>query len=93
MTKIIPLCLLLILSFTVPLSANEDAATVKSVENLDKRVSTLESRLGRNVTTPSATNNLERRLDDLEDRVKDLEDLTKALEKLERRVRDLERKK
>lgn len=68
-------------------------ASSRDVNDLEKRISTVEARLGRNVTTPTATNNLERRIDDLEGRVKDLEDLTKALEKLERRVRDLERKK
>lgn len=93
MKKNIPLCLLLTLAALVPLAANEDAATVKSVENLDKRVSTLEARMGRNVTTPTATNNLERRLDDIEDRLDELEKRIDDLEKLERRVRDLERKK
>ena len=68
-------------------------ASVRAVESLDKRVSTLEARMGRNVTTPTATNNLERKLDDIEDRLDDLEKAVSDLEKLERRVRDLERKK
>jgi polyhydroxyalkanoate synthesis regulator phasin len=68
-------------------------ASARSVENLDKRVSTLEARLGRNVTTPTATNNLERRLDDLEDRIEELEKLAREFDKLERRVRELERKR
>ncbi len=74
-------------------AGSAEAASVRSVEILDKRVSTLEARMGRNVTTPTATNNLERRLDDIEDRLDDLEKKINDLEKLERRVRDLERKK
>lgn len=70
-----------------------DAASSKSVVNLEKRVDTLEARLGRNVTTPTATNNLERRLDGIENRLDDLEKIADKLEKLERRVRELERKK
>jgi polyhydroxyalkanoate synthesis regulator phasin len=74
-------------------SGSPEAASIRSVEALEKRVDKVEARLGRNVTTPTATNNLERRLDDIEDRLDDLEKKVKDLEKLERRVRDLERKK
>lgn len=79
----------------LPVSAQNQTqvASVRAVSDLDKRVSTLEARMGRNVTTPTATNNLERRIDDLEERIRDLEKKVKDLEKLERRVRDLERKK
>jgi predicted nucleic acid-binding Zn-ribbon protein len=68
-------------------------ANTKAVVSLNKRVETLEARMGRNVTTPTATNNLERRLDDIEKRLDDLEKTGNSIEKLERRVRDLERKK
>lgn len=68
-------------------------ANTKAVVSLNKRVETLEARMGRNVTTPTATNNLERRLDNIEDRLDALEKIAASLEKLERRVRDLERKK
>lgn len=69
------------------------AASARSVADLEKRLDVVEARLGRNVTTPTATNNLERRLDDLDDRIEKLEQKMKDLDKLERRVRELERKR
>jgi hypothetical protein len=73
-----------------PTPAPEAKANLRAMEQLTRRVEEIETRLGRSNRTPTATYNLERRLEDIEKRIAAMEKKVSDLEKLEQRVRKLE---
>lgn len=64
----------------------------KTVQQLQKRLEAIETRLGTSSRPPSITYNMERRLADLERRIQQLEQQTARLQQLDQRVRRLEMK-
>ena len=73
-------------------TALADTELEMSVQQLQKRLDAIETRLGSSSRPPSITYNLERRLADLEKRIQQLEQQTARLQQLDQRVRRLEMK-
>lgn len=91
----IPLLFILATALALPVVAQEvDPSTPDTtgprLDKLEKRTGELETRLGRQLQTPTAMNSVERRLQNLE---KKLTTLERDLDQLDSRVKRLEAKR
>jgi len=70
----------------------ETGQAEKSLAQIEKRLDTIEARLGKTSRPPSIAYNVERRLSDLERRLQKLEQQQARMQKWEQRIRRLEMK-
>jgi len=73
-------------------SLDGDQQVGKDIGKIEKRLDSLEARLGRSSRPPSLANSVERRLANLESRIQKLEQQQKQMQKWEQRIRRLEMK-
>lgn len=73
-------------------SAGEMLPSEKDAEQMQKRLDTIEARLGMSSRPPSVANNMERRLADLEKRVQQIEQQLARMSQFDQRIRRLEMK-